>query len=287
MRGVPPTGSLTTDIEGGSAIRSHVITSEGQGRGHCGMIESVRSKRGLHAKRFMDVPQSTVFGPEGFAEGTECRRPLGEDVVLAALMAEGDADSEENSADEEEEIKLSIIPSPQKAPTLPRPGSPEPTEAGCPGKHRTKTSTTILYPQPMIKSSRGELGVKKSLTPVARKASHGTGENLFGMKTSRASGPQIAARHRPINFPLRKRLRFAPSPDSSSLMDNREERERGLKTRDLINQDIAMATDGGNDMLGKLVLARISVLEEGMTEIKDILKKVKNLSGKSKEKERG
>lgn len=258
MKGVPPTGSLTTDIEGGSAIRNHVITSEGQGKGHCGMIESVRSKRGLHAKRFMDVPQSTVFGPEGFAEGTECQRPLGEDVVLAALMAEGDADNEENSADEEEEIKLSIIPSPQKAPTLPRPGSPEPTKAGRPAKHRTKTS------------------------PVARKVSHGTGENLPGMKTPRGSGPQIAARHRPINFRLRKRLRFATSPDSSSLMDDRKEPEQGLKTRDLINQDIAMATGGGNDMLGKLVLARISVLEEGMTEIKDILKKVKNLSGKSK-----
>lgn len=229
-------------------------------------------KRGLYAKRSIDVPQSIISSPEECAKKAGYRHPLGEDMVLAALVEE-----EENINGDTEaalpKIELSTIPSLQKALTLPRSGNPEPTKAGRLGERRVKMPTTTLHPPPMIKSSKDELGAKKPQTPVTRKASHGTGENSPGMKTPRASGPQTAARPHPI-FPLRKRLRSALNPDGPSLMDNREERGRDLKTRDLINQDIAIAiTGGGNNMLGRLILARISALEEGMMDIKDILNK--------------
>lgn len=326
MKGVvSPTGSLTTDIEGGFAIRRRALARGRRGlrrRDSYGTIGGVLPG-GHHTKYFTDASRSVISDPEDFVTKTECRHPLEARETLAETMTEGDADNEENSGEEEEMNEdtenpeagdalpeAERLPSPQKTLTPPRPRSlefPKHSVPIRPRKHfRTNTSTTILYTQPTVQSSDDEFTVGKiQAVSMSRRASERLsipGENSSGKKTPRSSRPQTASRPRPIP-PTRKTLQPVQNLDGPNLMNGHEERRRNSETmEDLAHQDniamipssfatqmaIAIGARGGvgDDMLGRLVLARVSALEEGMKDVKDILREVKKLSAKSKAKEK-
>lgn len=327
MKGVvSPTGSLTTDIEGGFAARRRALARGRRGlprRESYGTIEGPRTG-GLNAKYFTDASKSVISDPEEFIGKVESQQPLG-GMALAETMTEGDADNEENSGDDEEmnedtENPEAVLPvveissSPQKTMTPPRPRSLEFTKHSASprpkGRTRANTSTSILYTPPALQSSEDEFEVGKfKPIPMSRKVSQrsaqGTGtpgENSSGKKTPRSSRPQTATRPRPI-LPSRKHFQSTSTLEGLSLLNDHEGRRKNSETmEDLANQDnivmvpssfatqMAMAIGAGggvgSDMLGRLVLARIGTLEEGMKDVKDILKEVKKLSAKGKEKEK-
>lgn len=329
MKGVvSPTGSLTTDIEGGFAIRRRALARGRRNllrRESYGAVESTRLGEGLQTKYFTDAPRSIISDPEEFIGKVGSQYPLGEGVALAETMTEGDADNEENSGEEEEinedtenpeaaPLKIEILLNPQKTLTPPRPRSFEfPKHSGSPRpkKHtRTNTSTTILPIPPALQSSEDDLGVKRFQSiPMSRKASqrsgHGTGtpgENSSGKKTPRSSRSQAATRPRSI-LPSRRQFQSSPNIEGLNLVSTHEERRRNSETmEDIAHQDniamvpssfatqMAMAIGAGggagSDMLGRLVLARIGALEDGMKDVKDILKEVKKLSAKGREREK-
>lgn len=300
---VPSTGSLATDIEGGFATRRRVLTRGrrySQRRGSYGTMEDVGPKRGPYEKHVTGTSRSVVSDPKESTGRVEHRHPL----------AEGDADNEEDSTEEEEEegdieaalskIELSSVSSLQGALALPRPRSAKLTSRR--RKHWKNASAVILrnppaaQTPPTVESSGDEFDVQTA--QISPKAGYGTGENSLGKKPPRSSRPRTATRPCPI-LHLGKHLKPAPNLGGPSLVNSHEERKRNLKImEDFVNQDIAMVSSSfgtqmavtmagsGNNMLGRLVLTRISTLEEGMKDVKDILKEVKNLSVKNKETEK-
>ncbi|KAH0613298.1 uncharacterized protein H6S33_009678 [Morchella sextelata] len=316
---VSPTGSLTTDIEGGFATRRRALTRRGRTLRRIdsyGTIEGVRPGN-MQTKHFTGGTKSFVSNPEEFRGRTDDGQQLGEGATIAEILTEGDADNEGNSEDDgDDEInedtentdaaiqELDRSPSPQKTMTPPRPRSLEFPKQGLPIRpkkhHRTGTSTTVLNSQTMLRTSGENSSVENiQAIPMSRRASERLsvpGEGSPGRKSPRSSRPQTANRSRPV-------LSSRRTIDSSSLIKDHEERRRNSVTMEELARQIdtamvpssfatqmAMATGTrggvGDDMLGRLVLARIGTLEEGMKDVKDILREVKKLSAKSKDKSR-